>query len=285
MTDKDYEVAEAKMKRINCKKYVIERTLLRKACKEGRLDMLKYYENKGFRLNYCSTLKAYKLLEEASRWGNKECAHYLIKEHGYDHTVHNYLPIRVAIKYNHLDVVKMYKKLFPLLFQNWENESIMGHNFSLHELIHKNAEINSRNSARTSIFVEAAKNSNLTLSKYLIEECNFIPRNSKMYDLVSKYDFFKLNDYIKVFVATNVTRGTMFSVQNVKSDFTAKLNYITIKGFMIKLMVLLNGRLGPIGSNRYLITEMLKKELEENIVNGEKIHNKHHNLFLLTNIK
>lgn len=233
----DYSIAELK-----CPELYKEKTLLIKACKEGRLDMLKHYHKKGYILK-----NKYKLLEIASRWGYVNIVKYLV-ENGITKGLKNCKAICLAIKYNHLDVIDYYmKKIVDPLFSSYNNNQF---DISLRDFREKIKSHERKNI----VFHEAAINPNPKIVQYLR---NYGFLNIMEYVKIENFDLY--NNYVRFKIATDP--GIV-----IPYDSLLLGNYIIIKGFMVKLKLFLNGRLGRINQNRYLMAEISSIEYSENSI-------------------
>jgi len=270
-----------------CPEHAREKMLLRKACKERRLDKFIYYIKKYNTKK--STIKKMKLLELASRWGSKRIVETLINSKLEEMTDHHCSSIVMAMNYNHVDVFDYFVSVDRKLFSDWESIPKLRNDENVHAYIDRKRESYRMNNMRTFIFEKAALIKNPYFSKYLVEKCSLdIGRWDYVHNTIHNFD--KYNDYVKYLISTN--ERIMLKAKDCDLDHVArvyepqyliyydkwrsKTKYIFTKGLVLQLKTFLNGR---ISGNYYLLTDIVKTEFKEIELYGKVVKSTHYELF------
>ena len=220
-----------------CPEFAKNWTLLKMACKEGRLDMVKYYhQERNYKLNNS------KFLVEASKWGHLNVVKYLI-ENGMSFRKSHRSVIQ-AIRYNHIDVVEYFSKRNPELFSDFEKpDESKYEQMPICEYWKYLGFINSMNELKMTFYKEAAFNKDPTIFKRYIN-MNLFAHQNKLDNLLFNFD--KLNDYVRSMIACHPLLISSFPGAGL-------YGYVYTKGLIIKLKTALNGRI----TNKYLMIEIL----------------------------
>ena len=157
-----------------CPEHAKKWTLLTMACKEGRLDMVKYYHQER---NY--KLDNSKFLITASRWGHLKVVQYLV-ENGISFS-RQYRSIMLAIRYNHVDVVEFFNKQHPELFDDFGQH--LNNFISLQSLWNHCAQVNAMNEIKYGFYKESAFNKDPTIFKRIINM--HLNRRDRVYEIGS----------------------------------------------------------------------------------------------------
>ena len=270
-----------------CPEHAREKMLLRKACKERRLDKFIYYVKKYNTKK--STIKKMKLLELASRWGSIRIVETLIDSKLEEMTDHHCSAIEMAIRYNHVNVFEYFVSVNRKLFSDWESIPKLKNDEHVDDYVDRKIKVLEMNNMRTIIFEKAAFAKNPYFSKYLVEKCG-LDIGKWGYDHNTIYNFDKYNNYVQYLISIN--ERIMLKAKNYDLDHVAraykplfriyndkwysKTKYIFTKGLVLQLKAFLNGR---IPGNYYLLTDIVETESREMELYGKVVKSTHYELF------